>query len=265
MKLYFLFILVLLLDTTQAGIAETVQIYSASMEKNIPDLVVFPDNYAESELHLNTILLLHGHGGNYMDWQSHTDLRPYADQFQFIIICPDGRLNSWYHDSPVDQNSQYKTFVIDEFIPWLENKYRINNLAITGLSMGGYGALYLSIRNPELFSAASSMSGGVDLRSSKKRWGIAQKLGSYKKFPYRWEQYSIVGIIYDLEKLALPVVTDCGTDDFFIEINRELHRMRLNKGIKHVYTEFPCAHTWEYWVHALDYHLYYLQHQFKYP
>ena len=145
MKLYFLFILVLLLDTIQAGIAEKVQIYSASMEKNIPDLVVFPDNYAESELHLNTILLLHWHG-------------------------------------------------------------------------------YLSIRkHPELFSSSSNMSSGVDLRHFMKRWGIAQKLGPYKKFPHRWEQYSIVG------------------------------------------TEFPSAHTWEYWVHALDYHFYYLQHQFKYP
>ena len=185
MKSYFLFILVLLLDTTQAVIAEKVQICSASMEKNIPALVVIPDNYAQRALHLNTILILHVHG-------------------------------------------------------------------------------YLPIRNPELFSSASSMSGGVDLRHSTKRWGIAQKLGPYKKFPHHWEQYSIVGIISDLEKLASPVIIDCGTDDFFIEINRELYRMMLNKGIDHLYTEFPSAHTWEYWVHALDYHLYYLQHQFKY-
>ena len=71
-------------------------------------------------------------------------------------------------------------------------------------------------------------------------------------------------IISNLKTLAFPVLIDCGTDDFFIEINRELHRMLLEKGIKHVYTEFPGAHTWEYWVHALDYHLFYLQHQFKF-
>ena len=265
MKSLFLFILVLLLDIIQAGTADKVQIYSVSMGKNIPTLVVLPDHYAQSDLHFNTLLLLHGHGGNYMDWQSHTDLRPYADQFQFIIVCPDGSRNSWYLDSPVDQDSQYETFIIDEFIPWLENEYRINDIAITGLSMGGHGALYLSIRHPKLFSAASSMSGGVALMHATKSWDIAQKLGPYEKFPHRWEQYSIVGIISDLETLAFPVLIDCGTDDFFIGINRELHRILLEKGIKHVYTEFPGAHTWEYWVHALDYHLFYLQHQFKYP
>ena len=265
MKSFILSMLVLLLDTIQAGVSEKVQIYSVSMGKNIPALVVLPDKYIKSDLHFNTLFLLHGYGGNYMDWQSHTDLRPFSDQFQFVIVCPDGGPNSWYLDSPVDQDSQYETFMIDEFIPWLENNYRINDIAITGLSMGGHGALYLSIRHPELFSAASSMSGGVDLRHSTKSWDIAQKLGPYEKFPNRWKQYSIVGIISNLETLTFPILIDCGTDDFFIDINRELHQMLIDAEIKHVYTEFPGAHNWEYWVNALNYHLFYFQNQFKYP
>ena len=57
MKSLFLFILVLLLDIIQAGTADKVQIYSVSMGKNIPALVVLPDHYAQSDLHFNTLLL----------------------------------------------------------------------------------------------------------------------------------------------------------------------------------------------------------------
>ena len=77
---------------------------------------------------------------------------------------------SWYWNSPVDPKSQYETFISDELIKAIDSKYKtIKNRtgrAITGLSMGGHGALYLAIKHQDVFGAAGSMSGGVDIGHS---------------------------------------------------------------------------------------------------
>ena len=85
-----------------------------------------------------------------------------------IIVCPDGGFGSWYWDSPVDAGSQYETYVSNELVTWIDSKYKTiktrKGRAITGLSMGGQGALYLAFRHQDIFGAAGSMSGGVDIR-----------------------------------------------------------------------------------------------------
>ncbi|WP_432327028.1 alpha/beta hydrolase [Mucilaginibacter sp. P25] len=89
-----------------------------------------------------------------------------ADQYNIIIVMPEGEIFSYYVDSPIDPNSKFETYIIKEVIPFIDSKYRTVNdkkgRLITGLSMGGFGALYLSTRHPELFAAAGSMSGALD-------------------------------------------------------------------------------------------------------
>ena len=91
------------------------------------------------------LYLLHGYSGSYMTWQRDvTDLRPLADAYGMIIACPDGE-NSWYWDSPLDPASQFETFVSQEFPDWIDAHYPTipsrEGRAVTGLSMGGHGAL----------------------------------------------------------------------------------------------------------------------------
>jgi len=87
-----------------------------------------------------------------------------ADRYGAIIVTPDGGVDSWYFDSPVDPTYRYETFVTQELIPYIDKLYKTvadrSGRAIAGLSMGGHGALYLAIRHQELFAAAGSMSGG---------------------------------------------------------------------------------------------------------
>ena len=58
---------------------------------------------------------------------------------------------------------------------------------------------------------------------------------------------------------GLPLIIDCGVDDFLIEINREVHRRLVYNHTPHDYTERPGAHTWEYWQNALPYHVQFFQ------
>lgn len=101
-----------------------------------------------------------------------------------IIVCPDGR-NSWYWDSPVDPSMQMESFFTDCLIPTVDSLYRTmparGGRAITGLSMGGHGALWLAWRHPDLFGAAGSMSGGVDIRPFPANWNMADRLGRMRR------------------------------------------------------------------------------------
>ena len=263
MKKHIPIVLLHVLFQLYAGASETVSVFSAAMNKTIPALVVLPDSYKNESVEFSIIILLHGHGGNYLDWSNHTNLVDRVDHFNMIIFCPDGSPNSWYLDSPIDQSSQYETFMIHEVIPWLRKNYRISKLGITGLSMGGHGALYLAYRHQNIFNAVSSMSGGVDLTYSTVKWEISNKIGSYEKFPERWKENSIVNMVHLVKNKNLSIFIDCGFDDFFIDINRSLHHRLIDKNISHFYVEKPGGHNWDYWTNTLDEHLRFFENAFN--
>lgn len=257
--------ILILFTAVLTGIAaktDTLHIYSKAMQKNLNALIVIPDA-ASTENHLPAVYLLHGYSGGYLDWSKHMDLEALSERFQVFLICPEGSYNSWYIDSPLQKDSQYETHIIKEVIPYVDQHFPVISLkkgrAISGLSMGGHGALYLAIRHPALFYAAGSMSGVVDLRSSTKRYEIAQKIGDYEKYPQRWEENSVVNMIDQMRTARLGWLIDCGIEDPFIGINRALHQKMIDKKIAHTYIERPGGHSWAYWTNALKYHLVFFQ------
>ena len=131
-----------------AADTDTLVIYSESMKKKISTLVIIPDDYVKDNRSNSAVMLLHGYGGNFLDWSKNADLDITADEFNFILVCPDGSTNSWYLDSPIDQYSQYETYFINELIPQLKVLYMIDQLAVTGLSMGGHGCLLYTSPSP---------------------------------------------------------------------------------------------------------------------
>jgi len=145
------FLAVLTFTSIQAAVIDTIQVYSKSMQKNIKTVIVTPDNYAVAK-ELPVVYLLHGYSGNHLDWINKAKgFEKAADQYNLIIVCPDGGFGSWYWNSPVDPKSQYETFVSDELVKEIDAKYKTikdrSGRGITGLSMGGHGALYLAIRH----------------------------------------------------------------------------------------------------------------------
>jgi len=255
-----------LVGLSQSATIDTVIVHSNKMQKDIPVVVVIPDS-DQKLVKYPSLYLLHGYGGSYKDWSSHMDLRPLAEKYQCIIICPDGSKASWYLDSPEVKDSQYETFVGSELISFIDLKYPTitakEKRVITGLSMGGHGALYLAIRHPELFGAAGSMSGVVDLPNSSVKKELAVKLGSYEEYPKRWNDNSIVNMIEQIRKANLALLIDCGVDDYFSEDNRYLHQVLLKAKIDHDYVERPGGHSWDYWTRVLEYHLLFFSEHFE--
>ncbi len=238
---------------------DTIAVYSAKMKKEVKSVVVVPEKYSKKK-HYPVVYLLHGYSDNYAKWINTVPaIKALATKHQLILVCPDGGYSSWYFDSPIDSAFQYETHITKELLPYVDSHYStIPNRAaraITGLSMGGHGALYLAIRNKDLFANAGSMSGGVDLRSSTKKYDIAKRIGSFETNQDEWDDRSVINMVTELKNKELNLVVECGVNDFFYQINVALHRRLMALNIDHDYTERPGIHNWDYWTNAINYQL----------
>ena len=252
---------------TNAANSDTVETYSASMNKTIKAVVITPDNYA-SVNQFPVVYLLHGHSGKYSDWViKGKGVEKAADEYQIIIVCPDGGFGSWYWDSPVDNKFKYETYVSNELVKWIDSKYKTikdkKGRAITGLSMGGHGALYLAFRHQDVFGAAGTMSGGVDIRPFPENWDMAARLGKFSEQPENWEKNTVINLLYLLTAKSLALIIDCGTEDFFFKVNENLHQQLIMRNIPHDYITRPGAHNWTYWNNAIKYQLLFMSNYFK--
>jgi S-formylglutathione hydrolase FrmB len=254
-----------------AAKVDTLDIQSTSMQKIVKAAVLVPDDYQTSKKDYPVIYLLHGGQGSYRDWLSKLKdkklLPGLADQYGFIIVMPDAGRSSYYFDSPIDKGSQYETFVTKELIQKIDGTYRTikdrKGRIIAGLSMGGHGAMFLSTRHPELYCAAGSMSGVMDLNTST--WKVPADfaksrdknfehlLGPAKDTVSKYREYSAVGMVDKMKANDVKLIFDCGFDDIMIVPNRELHKLLLENGTPHDYIERPGKHEWPYWENAVTY------------
>ncbi len=250
-----------------AAKVDTVNTYSAAMNKTIKAVVIVPDTYSKKKQYA-TVYLLHGYSGNYADYINKIPaLKNMVDQYQLIIVCPDGNFSSWYVDSPVDQQWKYETYIAKELIEWTDKNYRTladkKHRAITGLSMGGHGALSIAIKHQDVFGAAGSMSGGLDLRPFPDKWDIAKRLGTYQEFPQRWDSNSVMELTPLLSTHQLALIIDCGKDDFFYMVNQAFHEKLMYNNIPHDFIIRPGGHTWAYWSNSIGYQLHYFNDFFN--
>lgn len=244
--------------------ADTIEVMSQAMGRNIKNVVVMPQQYFDDveDNKYPVLYLLHGADGCYNDWSRKADLHRLADQYNVIIVCPDGQ-DSWYFDSPIDPKMQFETYVSKELVSYIDSHYRtIANRymrAITGLSMGGHGALFLAFRHPDVFWSCGSMSGNMDITQFTDRWHIRARLGNYEDNPQRWHDHAVINQLDKVKNCSLKpaqnILIDDGLNDIFIKNNIAIHDKMVEMGIDHDFTVRPGRHSWTYWVNSLDYHM----------
>ncbi|GAB3882126.1 alpha/beta hydrolase family protein [Spirosoma agri] len=249
------------------------------MNRTLRAAVVLPERYPKNKKSASrkdahpfpVLYLLHGGTGNFRDWLTKTPdkslLQRLADQYNLIIVTPDGDPTSYYFDSPLVKTSQFETFIAKELIDKIDNTYHTvrdrKGRIIAGLSMGGHGAMFIASRHPDLYAAAGSMSGVMNINTAtwkvapdfakSRAENFAKLLGPPKDGDAPYPGYTMVTLADQLKANNLPLIFDIGVDDFLIETNRDLHRRLVENKTPHEYTERPGAHTWEYWENALPY------------
>jgi len=266
MRNFVLFFFLLSVFSINAARVDDVMVHSTAMKRDLPVRLVVPDD-ANSSKPCAVIYLLHGYGGNSRSWLDiKPELKNYADKENVIFVCPDGK-NSWYWDSPKDSAYRFETYVSTELTAWVDSKYPTiknrNARAITGLSMGGHGALWLSFRHKDIFGAGGSTSGGVDIRPFPNNWEMKKQLGEKAQNEALWDEYTVINQLDKIKNGDLAIIVDCGYDDFFFAVNNALHDKLLAKGINHDYIVRPGRHDGQYWNNSIDYQILFFLKNFK--
>ncbi len=216
------------------------------------------------------LYFLHGLGDNERTlfnsggWTLLDDLRQQHKMGEFLIVAPEG--GRTFYINSADGSTLYSDFFLQEFIPRIETTYRIskgrNNRAISGISMGGYGALRFAFSHPELFSAVSAQSAALITESPQEldtaaRSGapLGKLLATVFGSPIgvaHWKENSpfVLAARNQAAVRELNIYFNCGQDDNygFEKGAAALHDQLRKAGVKHEYHLYPGDHSLPYFL-----------------
>ena len=230
--------------------------------------VYLPPDYQTSKRDYPVLYLLHGAGDDQTGWVQFGEVLHLADKSiksgkatPMVIVMPDAQTGQKGYFNSIDKKWNYEDFFFQEFVPFVEKKYRIKPTkrfrAIAGLSMGGGGSFIYALRHPEIFSSSCPLSGDMGSLSYDDFYQKnIEKLTNYSR-EYIYNYYSnhnALSLIKNQTNEKLRSVSwylDCGDDDFLYEGNSMVHIALKKRDITHEYRVRDGAHNWTYWRNAL--------------
>lgn len=227
---------------------------SQALGKQTNVIVMLPDKI-EGELKI--LYLLHGLSDNQEDWLYKTTVyRDVLNNGSFAVVCPDGG-KSFYCN--MKSNYKYYDYVSKELPDFVEKLIPFSGKRedryIAGLSMGGYGALKIAMKNPERYFAAASFSGVTDV---KYRYAISSfdMSAIYDDSIPDHEDLFYLSKKLNSAEIKPEIYQWCGTEDFMYEDNVRFKNHMNTLDFKYTYKESAGTHTWIYWdeqiSHVID-------------
>lgn len=220
--------------------------YSQSLRKQTAANVILPDPDVPGPWPV--MFLLHGLSDDHTIWLRRTSIERYVQGMPLIVVMPDGG-RGFYADA--EEGFAYGTAIGQELVEMIQAYFPTGpEWCVTGLSMGGYGAIRTALEHPTLFRSAVSHSGAlhfgnVDLEEENEfNMEFRRVVGRKPK----GGPHDLHSLVASLSPEALPALRiDCGTEDFLLDANRSFHGHLTQLGIDHEYEEFPGEHNWAYW------------------
>jgi putative tributyrin esterase len=231
---------------------------SAALDRDIQYRVIFPANMTAGEK-LQAVYLLHGGGGGFRDWSNYSDAARFAEG-GLILVMPEG--DSSYFTNAVDRpQDRYEDYIVTDLISDVESRFPVatgrSNRAIVGVSMGGFGAVKLALRHPDVFAFAGGLSPAIDVPS---RPFSVKRMSQWRRFRAifgPWEgQVQRDNDPFVLARSVDPGRTpyfflSCGEQEGLLAPNREF---AAELGQRHFQYEFhtaPGDHNWNQWNERL--------------
>lgn len=256
-------------SSARKGRAECRNVTSKILARPVPYCIFLPPTYdSDTTRRYPVLYFLHGLGENEQvllnsdGWQIIEQAWSDETLGEFIIVAPAaGR--SFYVNSK-DGKVRYEDFFIQEFLPAIEKNYRIRGTRATrgldGISMGGYGALRLVFKYPNLFGSVSAHSAALIERpptvevNPQQEAAVSRLVGAAFGVPFDrayWNRESPFTIVRESPKpVGLKIYFDCGTeDDLGFNVGaQQFHELLVSRGIPHTFHLYPGGHNWAYFA-----------------
>jgi len=251
-----------------AGRAECLAMPSKILARSVPFCALLPPSYDGSPARRYPLLyFLHGlcddeqslvrFGGFHLV----EDLWEKGKLGEFLIVTPEG--DASFYVKSRDGRVRYQDFFLQEFLPFIEHRYRVRpgrrNRGIGGISMGGYGALRIAFKFPERFGAVSAHSAvlierlpaAVANTPPPPRLRILGQVFGAPPDAAFWERNNPLSLARTGAALkGLAIYFDCGTEDDygFAPGAQALRRLLESRGIPHEFHLYPGGHNWSYFA-----------------
>ena len=232
--------------------------------------VYLPPDYDSSRRSYPVLYLLHGYTDDHTGWIQFGEVLRIADKAilngestAMIIVMPDADTGKVGYTNAISGKWNYEDFFFEEFIPHVEDRFRIKKnkrfRAIAGLSMGGGGSFIYALRRPDLFSSAAALSaslGPQNLEEMKDFAYLGYTISNYnqKDFEHYSNRNNPLQLVEKMETKDLNSVRwyiDCGDDDFLYKSNNLMHIKMREKRVKHEFRIRDGGHSWSYWRASL--------------
>jgi putative tributyrin esterase len=274
----------------QAQLAQvkTVDFEAPSVGRKMRYNIILPKDYEDTDKRYPTLYLLHGLTSNYAAW-AECGAKIHAPAYDLIVVMPDAG-NSWYVNwagGEGEQKNNWGDYLVKDLVGHIDATYRTiaqrEGRAINGLSMGGFGALALGLRHPDIFCSIGSHSGAISYARSegaRLRRAAGQQTNARRARPggggpdflpegFRTQVERTPegkpflkpedADAFDPFQLALKVpkekmphlYLDCGTEDRLIESSQELMKLLMANKIPFTYAQSPGEHRVPYWTREL--------------
>lgn len=273
-KIFFISVLLLVMIpfvlTAQRGkVMDNLTMESKILNMQRKYALYLPPDYDTSERSYPVLYLLHGGGDDQTGWVQFGEVLHIADKAinegkatPMIIVMPDANAGRRGYFNDAKNEWRYEDFFFEEFMPYVENKYRIKGekryRAVAGLSMGGGGTFMYALHRPELFSSAcplSASTGALSLQEAKERYTrYYNEEVSDREIEVYYKRHSALELVRNMTSEEISSVRwyiDCGDDDFLYEGNSLIHIELRKKEVPHEFRIRDGAHTWSYWRESL--------------
>lgn len=256
---------------TTGKVMDNLSMKSKILKSNRKYAVYLPPGYDSSQRSYPVLYLLHGAGDDQTGWVQFGEVLRITDKAiedgtatPMVIVMPDANTGQRGYFNDATGEWRYEDFFFEEFMPYIEKKYRIKGekryRAVAGLSMGGGGSFMYALHHPELFSSACPLSAAVgplslaDAKTFMARIGNKEVTATDAQVEAYYKRNSAIELIESMPADSVKQVNwyiDCGDDDFLYEGNARAHIALRKKEIPHEYRVRDGAHNWTYWREAL--------------
>ncbi len=270
----------------QARLLESLTFSSSLLNRGVHYSVYLPPDYYTSNRHYPVVYLLHGYGNDEIAWVQFGEADRLIDAGirsgelpPMIVVMPDG--GGSYYINDYQGKVRYEDMFVLEFVPFIDATYRTRPnrdfRAVSGLSMGGFGALVLAMHHAELFGSCAALSAAA--RSDEMFMAIPDEryntvfapvfsgpAKGEERLTTTWKRNSPITLAKsapegDLTKVRWYI--DCGDDDSLSPGNALLHIALTDRKIPHEYRVRNGAHDWDYWRTGLPDALKFIAQSFR--